>query len=285
MKKKIRNRIIAGAFITVIVIVCISAAVVFWPKTDSTLPPGGSIVTDDNFITVKDGMRNLPIDDDDVICSEYRLPVGEDAEDWSEWEQNTDVTDAEDVEMDDFTSAYSRIVLTIAANNTDIGDDEDVDYYTREVEIFDNVVNTIYLYETPKSAGIPAAGFVCFNSNNLTVITTASTNISANLNFTLVAFINVTQTNAKWVGYWSFISNDYARLSFVFTFNATVASSDIICKTGYAKTRPTTTTLAFSFDSLGIGGATSRYEWGASPSDIVIDSNTPIVLQFNEITI
>ena len=293
MNKKAKKRLGIGLGLTTLLVVCIICAVTFWPKPvpNTTIPV---VITDDNLVTCMDPNRNEAIEDEgDVNCDEYRLPVAgnPDPTDWSEWVQNTDVTDLEDVEVSDFTSAYSRIVLVYSVNSTDMTDLDGVQYYERQAEIFKDRVNTLYFYETPMMGGVAAAGFTMINSDNLTVFDYAAKNVSANLNFTITASINQSQPYAEWASYWDFSTNDYCRLNYVFTFNATCASSDIISKSGLVKTRPSTITLAFAFDNLDVHGATHKFVWGASPSDVVIDcdsfgaGNGPIVLQYKATTI
>lgn len=266
MKKK-NKRIIGGAVVVVTIVVAICAAVYFWPRPQSSVSAGSG-----TFSTVLvDGVRGESLDERDFDAELWCLPIGEDSTDWDVWEQNLDVDQISDINLDDLdTDEYSRfVVIYNGTTDTVLDDGTGVVYYERQAEIFTDRANTLYAYETPNEGG----AFIMWNSASGAYIAHASTNITSSVNFTVMCTINMTQRYAKYVAYWDFSANDWARLSLGFTFNTTCKAAELGGSSGMVRTHPTATTLSFAWNTLDRNPATFDFTWSASPTaDIEIDA-------------
>jgi hypothetical protein len=237
---------VAITAISAIVVLGIVGLVVFGPSLYSFFNPPAPAPTGTFSIVYKDGVTLETLDGNDIDCDEFRLPAGEDITNWGAFEQNTDVTDGHDVEAADFTVEFPTVIINVScAGGMDRGDDEGVIYYARQQRIYPAQANIVYLYETPQ-----ATGFAIINSDTLALVVFPATNITENLNFTVVTAINLTQAYAKWESYWDYSTNALAELTWIFTANDTCAAADLLSLNGLTKTKPTLTTIAFSADSL-----------------------------------
>jgi len=272
MRKKTKQAI--GATVAIIaIIVAVGLAVFYWPK------PGSSVTPQAFDIKLYDGIRSdEELELSDFTASFWMFPDdGTDAEDWSQWEQNLDVDQLSDIDDDTFEAGYTRFVV-FYNGTTDTSDTDDVVYEStaqRQAEIYADRVNTLYSYETPNAG----AWLMVWNCTG-DYIDITTDDMDANENFSIMAMLNFTQTYAGYKGFWDFTSNDWARLTYTVTFNATCNAAELSGSGGLVRTHPTATTLQFAWDFLGQAPTIHNFLWKASPSDIVVDATTPIALAF-----
>jgi hypothetical protein len=278
MKKKNRN-LVGGTFAALVIIGAIWAAAYFWPKPESGVDP--IVIPGADFaVSLVDGERGDVIDKHDADTELWKLPEDfTDAEDWGQWEQDADVNTMDDVDYVELdVDHFVRFVMIY--NVTFEIDGIDVVYYERQAEIYANSANVVESFETPNAG----AAFIRLNTNTGAVIAITA-NITTNVNFTIVATINMTQEHAAYKSYWNYEDNALSCLKYVFTFNATCQAAEII-GSGMVRAHPTVTTLTFGFDYLGRTPVLNDFVWCDTPTaGIVIDENTPSVLQFDGVTV
>lgn len=303
MKKKIRNRIIA----TIVIISILSTVGLIYyygygpGKAASVDLPAGSGTFS---IVALDGSRGEELDLGDVSANLYLLPdhaVDLTGGDWSEFENQTAVDTLSEIDEDDLKVAtHVMAVVVYWCIDTDIDgstaqEDQNVAYYQRETRIYADRLNTIYLYETPENG----AQLTCYNTDTMAVINTATTNITSYpcVNFTMaIMATNMTafSHHQAYVSYWSYILDDWADLSLTLTMNTTCVKQEFTVSGGLSIDRPTTTTLAYSWNYLdAIAIQTYHFAWhvnvtGTFPTSmdlLVVNAVTPPVLAFNGVTI
>jgi len=282
--------------------------IIYAVNPSSVLPGGGTTPTPAAFeIAVFDGSRNEELDLSDVRANLYLLPddaVDLSGGDWSEFENQTGIDtmneiDDEDLDTDDHVMAVVLYwVVSTDIDGSTAQEDQNVAYLVREARLYDNRLNTLYLYETPENG----AQLTCYNSNTGAVINTAAANITSTpcVNFTMsIMATNMSAFNhhQMYVSYWSYMNDDWADLSLALHFNGTIKKNELVVSGGMSIEGPAGTTLLYHWTYLDALTVQSyHFNWHANVTglyptswEVVVDNagltGVAPVLAFNGVTI